>query len=434
VKDGRLVPFTDRQVPLAQPERAHQGGTLVLREHRGHRLGALVKAGVLREPTATLPMVRRISTYNSDSNTPVVAVDEARGFRPVGRCPRGRGDCRPAPEIAPGPLRVREPPVTSRRNHPGTASRLRSAAERRNTCHRAPVRPDMTSRALRALVVPASALLVLAGCGGTEPSEEREVLAAEQVFAEEPVVGGAPRGPPAAPRGTTAPRGGGAAPAPPPPTAVLRVTTELDMACAVVFGQDQNLGDGIATDADMGGGAHTDHQAVMTGLEPGTEYFYRVQGSGSDGNLYRSDLMRFRTPEADAARGPSENVALGATVVDVSSEFSADYRAGAAVDGNLATEWSSAGDGDDASLTLDLGRAVSVRGIAVRSRSMSDGTAVVETFTVTVDGGETYGPFDAGTAGAVAEVEFTGQVLRIDADRTSGGNTGAAEIEVYQAR
>ena len=267
----------------------------------------------------------------------------------------------------------------------------------------------MRSRALRALVVPTSALLVLAGCGGTEPSQEREVLAAEKVFTEEPVV---------------VPDASGT-------TAVLRVTTELEMACAVVFGRDETLGDGIATDADMGGGAHTDHQAVMTGLEPGTEYVYRVQGSGADGNLYRSDLMSFRTPEADTTRGPGENAARDATVVDVSSEFSADFPAEAAIDGNLGTEWSSAGDGDDASLTLDLGRAVSVVGIALRSRSMSDGTAVVETFTVTVDGGETYGPFEAGTAGAVAEVGFTGQVLRIDADRTSGGNTGAAEIEVY---
>jgi hypothetical protein len=271
----------------------------------------------------------------------------------------------------------------------------------------------MTSGALRALAVPASAaLLVLAGCGGTEPSASGEqVLAAEQVFAEEPVV---------------TPDASGT-------TAVLRVTTELDMACAVVFGRDESLGDGIATDADMGGGAHTDHQAVMTGLEPGTQYFYRVQGSGSDGNLYRSDLMSFRTPVADAARSPGENVSLGATVVDVSSEFSADFRADAAIDGNLATEWSSAGDGDDASITLDLGRVVSVVGIALRSRSMSDGSSVVETFTVTVDDGQTYGPFEAGTAGAVAQVAFTGQVLRIDADRTSGGNTGAAEIEVYAA-
>jgi hypothetical protein len=272
----------------------------------------------------------------------------------------------------------------------------------------------MSSRALRALVVPASAvLLVLAGCSGTgqAASEDQEVLAAEQVFAEEPVV---------------VPDASGT-------TAVLRVTTELDMACAVVFGRDASLGEGIATDADMGGGAHTDHQAVMTGLEPGTQYFYRVQGSGSDGNLYRSDLVSFRTPVADAALSPGENVALDATVVEVSSEFSAEFRADAVIDGDLVTEWSSAGDGDDASITLDLGRAVSVVGIALRSRSMSDGSSVVESFTVTVDDGQTYGPFEAGTAGAVVPVEFTGQVLRIDADRTSGGNTGAAEIEVYAA-
>jgi hypothetical protein len=136
---------------------------------------------------------------------------------------------------------------------------------------------------------------------------------------------------------------------------------------------------------------------------------------------------------ADAPRSPGENVALGATVVDVSSEFSGDFRAAAAIDGNLGTEWSSAGDGDDTSITLDLGRVVSVVGVALRSRSMSDGSSVVESFTVTVDDGQTYGPFEAGTEGAVAPVEFTGQVLRIDADRTSGGNTGAAEIEVYAA-
>ena len=84
VKDGRLVAFTDLQVPLAQPERANQAGTLVLREHRGHRLGALVKAAVLRELAATLPGVRKISTYNSDSNEPMVRVNEALGFRPAG--------------------------------------------------------------------------------------------------------------------------------------------------------------------------------------------------------------------------------------------------------------------------------------------------------------------------------------------------------------
>jgi RimJ/RimL family protein N-acetyltransferase len=98
VKDGRLVGFTDLQVPLAQPERAHQGGTLVLREHRGHRLGALLKAAVLRELAAGLPAVRRISTYNSDSNTPMVAVNEALGFRPAGQLSTWSMRLRPEPE------------------------------------------------------------------------------------------------------------------------------------------------------------------------------------------------------------------------------------------------------------------------------------------------------------------------------------------------
>jgi GNAT superfamily N-acetyltransferase len=84
VTDGRLVAFTELQVPLAQPHRANQAGTLVLREHRGHRLGALVKAAVLRE-LETMPDVRRITTYNSPSNLPMVAVNEALGFRPAGR-------------------------------------------------------------------------------------------------------------------------------------------------------------------------------------------------------------------------------------------------------------------------------------------------------------------------------------------------------------
>ncbi|WP_336032604.1 GNAT family N-acetyltransferase [Geodermatophilus sp. FMUSA9-8] len=81
---GRLVAFTDLHVPLEQPERANQSGTLVLREHRGHRLGARIKAAVLRELAATMPQVRRISTYNADSNRPMVAVNEALGFRPAG--------------------------------------------------------------------------------------------------------------------------------------------------------------------------------------------------------------------------------------------------------------------------------------------------------------------------------------------------------------
>jgi len=85
VRDGRLVAYTDLQIPLAEPERAQQAGTLVLREHRGHRLGARMKVAVLRQVAADFPAVRRISTYNSDGNRPMVAVNEALGFRPAGQ-------------------------------------------------------------------------------------------------------------------------------------------------------------------------------------------------------------------------------------------------------------------------------------------------------------------------------------------------------------
>jgi GNAT superfamily N-acetyltransferase len=84
VRDGRLVAFTDLHVPLSQPEHAHQGATLVLREHRGHRLGTLVKLAVLQELAAASPRTRRISTYNSEGNAPMVAVNQALGFEPAG--------------------------------------------------------------------------------------------------------------------------------------------------------------------------------------------------------------------------------------------------------------------------------------------------------------------------------------------------------------
>jgi RimJ/RimL family protein N-acetyltransferase len=84
-QDGRLVAFTDLHVPLATPEHARQGATLVLREHRGHRLGALVKTAVLRELAVRHPQVQRITTVNAPGNAPMVAVNDALGFTPAGR-------------------------------------------------------------------------------------------------------------------------------------------------------------------------------------------------------------------------------------------------------------------------------------------------------------------------------------------------------------
>jgi len=62
---------------------------------------------------------------------------------------------------------------------------------------------------------------------------------------------------------------------------------------------------------------------------------------------------------------------------------------------------------------------------------MGDGTATTESFTVTVDG-DTNGPFLAGPS--PTRVSFRGQILTFEVAESTGGNTGAVEIEVYPNR
>ena len=77
-----------------------------------------------------------------------------------------------------------------------------------------------------------------------------------------------------------------------------------------------------------------------------------------------------------------DNLALAATVVDVSSEFSAGFAAELAIDGDLATEWSTSGDGDDGSITIDLGATLDIAAVEFVTRSMADGSAITSSFTV----------------------------------------------------
>lgn len=216
-------------------------------------------------------------------------------------------------------------------------------------------------------------------------------------------------------------------------SARLTVTTTIPLACAVIYGPDPSFG-AVATDTDMAGGAHREHSPRMTGLEPATEYHYVLQGSDAEGNLYRSDVLTFTTPEAQdpAAERPGENVAPSGTVVEASSQISDAFAAEHAIDGDPATEWSTAGDGDDAAIIIELAEPREVVGFGVRSRAMGDGSSIIERYEVTVDGGEVLGPFEASADGlAVVEAEATGQRFRFDAVTTTGGNTGAVEIEIY---
>ena len=219
-----------------------------------------------------------------------------------------------------------------------------------------------------------------------------------------------------------------------PSRGIFRVDTTEPMICAIVWGEDESLGN-FNNSLNMAGTGIIEHDVFLPGAEPGVEYMFVVQGTTADGALYRSEMGTFILSEPETSQPESddrENLALQATVSSVSSETNDAFAAENAVDGDFATEWSSAGDGDDAAITLDLGTPREVSGFQFLTRSMTDGTAITETFTVTVDDSETLGPFPAGTPAdpQTSEVAVSGQVFTFDVDTSSGGNTGAVEIGI----
>ncbi|MEA1902891.1 MAG: discoidin domain-containing protein [Actinomycetota bacterium] len=223
-----------------------------------------------------------------------------------------------------------------------------------------------------------------------------------------------------------------------PGRGIFRVETTEPMICAIVWGETEDLGR-FNNSLNMNGTGIIDHDVFLPDAEPGVEYFYRVQGSTADGTFYQSELMTFVLPEPEASGGSDDmvvhgdNLAPAATIAEVSSEFSSSWAAGNAIDDDLNTEWSSAGDGDDAFITIDLGAAMDVAGVEFLTRTMTDGSATTTTFYVVVDGGDRLGPFNAGNPAdpSFNAAEFSGQVLRFEVESTTGGNTGAIEIRVF---
>ena len=80
---GRPVAFTELTVSRTVPEVAYQWDTLVLPEHRGHRLGMLVKLANLRRLAERSPGTSTIVTWNARANDPMIAVNDALGCQVV---------------------------------------------------------------------------------------------------------------------------------------------------------------------------------------------------------------------------------------------------------------------------------------------------------------------------------------------------------------
>ncbi len=222
-----------------------------------------------------------------------------------------------------------------------------------------------------------------------------------------------------------------------PNRGIFRVATLEPAICSIAWGETEALGN-QNNSLSMNGTGIIQHDVILPGALPGETYYFRLQGSTADGQLFQSELSTFTLPEFEGPVGADavdrgENLALGASIVEVSSEFNASFSASRAVDGDLSTEWSTRGDGDDGFVVIDLGSVAEIGGLAFVTRSMADGSAITDQFTVSVDGGQSLGPFPAGTPAdpGFQGVSASGRVLRFDIESSTGGNTGAVEIQVF---
>ncbi len=226
-----------------------------------------------------------------------------------------------------------------------------------------------------------------------------------------------------------------------PNRGIFRVETTEPMICAIVWGETDTLGR-FNNSLAMNGTGIIEHNVFLPNARGGETYVYRVQGSTADGTLYQTELASFTLPDPPPPASADEDASdlgvdlrAGATIVEVSSEFS-DFWGGAnALDGDASTEWSTAGDGDDAYITIDLGAMQDIGAFEFVTRSMADGSATILAYSVILEDGTRLGPFEAGTPArpALQRAEVRGRLLRFEVDASTGGNTGAIEIRVFGA-
>ncbi len=226
--------------------------------------------------------------------------------------------------------------------------------------------------------------------------------------------------------------------------AVVRFDTSVPSSCEVEYGPAMDQLNGTATDPDMEPGQLAlDHDVPLEDLDPETTYYLRAVATDGDGQTAYSNTIQFATTAADDPTAGLTNVALlaqGTTVVAVSSNFGggdndSTWGVHRALDGLMNTEWATAGDGDDAFVSLDFGQTRTLSHFAYRSRMMNDGTSIVTRVQLLVDGQVVLGPVDTPEHQERYVFEFDPALetreIRFEAVETTSGNTGAKEIQLF---
>lgn len=230
--------------------------------------------------------------------------------------------------------------------------------------------------------------------------------------------------------------------------AVIRFDTSVETTCELEYGfaTDDLPLRAVDPDMDPNDPYSIDHQVPLEDLPSASLIFYRARATTRGGSTFYSEVESFETLAADPAVSSTaamSNVALisaGARVMEVSSNFGGADNDGAwgveaAFDGQMGTEWSTNGDGDEAFVVIDLGQARSLQAVAYRSRKMSDGSSIVTSYRLVLDEGQVLGPFVTPDPDERYEVvldePITTTSVRFEAVETTGGNTGAKEIELF---
>jgi RimJ/RimL family protein N-acetyltransferase len=82
---GEIAGLTVVVVDSDTPDAAHQDDTSVVRAHRGHRLGLLLKTDMLRWLRDVEPQLKSIDTWNAESNAHMIGINERLGYRAMDR-------------------------------------------------------------------------------------------------------------------------------------------------------------------------------------------------------------------------------------------------------------------------------------------------------------------------------------------------------------